>query len=152
VQAVRVPKPPLTCLVSFRSNSRAPCRTKTLLSSFMLVLLFRQFGSVERAQALQKEFLSCRPGDGDGCKRYREGCELYLNENRPLGWLAGGSSCCIRSPATSSYGQTVSSSEPPFGKCVNVRRQGGPAAPTLSTSFSVNSRAPMRRSTRFGSF
>src|SRR6478752_3429255 len=50
------------------------------------------------------------------------------------------------------YGQNVSSSEPPLGRCVNVSWHGGPAALTLSTSSSVSIRAPMRRSTRFGSF
>jgi hypothetical protein len=54
--------------------------------------------------------------------------------------------------ALKNYGQNVSSSEPPFGRCVNVSWHGGPDALTLSTSSAVNSRAPKRWSTRFVSF
>src|ERR1043166_2722551 len=57
-----------------------------------------------------------------------------------------------RLPIGATYGQNVSSSEPPFGRCVNVSWHGGPAALTLSTSSSVSIRAPMRRGTRFDSF
>jgi hypothetical protein len=68
VQAVRVVRPPLTFLVSSRSNSRAPRRTNTLLWSFILVLLVRHFGSIERAQALQKQFFVAVHLEGDEVK------------------------------------------------------------------------------------
>jgi hypothetical protein len=55
VQAVRVRKPPLMRSISSGASSRAPRRIKTLSCSFIL-FSFRHFGSVGRAQALQKTF------------------------------------------------------------------------------------------------
>src|SRR6185437_14376274 len=54
VHAVNVLSPPDTIATSCSFKSRAPRRSNTLFWSFML-FSFHHFGSVERAQALQKE-------------------------------------------------------------------------------------------------